>query len=498
MQAPHHEEPEPTQAGPASQPEAWSVLLSHQLPGPLARLVNLFAGQGAREGYVAAIDQGLISLANFMATLILARSSSPTELGVYGVGFTTLRLVRSVQEGVTIQPMNTFGAAMGEADFRSYATHTTAIQVLLALGSAGAAALAGWALTRMGNDTAGPTLFSLWSAFLWWQLQEYLRRVLYTRGRIRAATFNTALANIVRLGLMLWLAGQGALTGTAALHAIALGSLVALLPGVWQTRSYWSFRWRVRKPTRQELKKLFVLAGQWRVWKPALNEKWGSWRRKCWLSLRRLWRTWRRNWAFGRWILGGTIANWISVEFYPVLTAGMISFAAAGAYRALQNLVAPIHLLLRATDTFLTPRAARTYHAHGLPALARILRLTYLILGVPVLGLLTMAVLFPEPLLRLLYGETYLAYSDGVALMALFYALWFAYWPLQTALKATRLSRPIFIANLAAILAMFTAGIWMIQRWGVYGTIAGQALNSLIVATILWGAWTIAKARRRV
>jgi len=49
------------------------------------------------------------------------------------------------------------------------------------------------------------------------------------------------------------------------------------------------------------------------------------------------------------------VANWLSVEFYPVLTAGMISFAAAGAYRALQNLVAPIHLLLRAIDTFFTP-----------------------------------------------------------------------------------------------------------------------------------------------
>jgi len=76
-----------------------------------------------------------------------------------------------------------------------------------------------------------------------------------------------------------------------------------------------------------------------------------------------------------------------------------------------------------------------------------------------------------------------------VVLMAVFYALLYVYTPLQTALKAMRLSRPIFVANLIAILCMFTIGIWMILRWGVYGTIAGQALNALLVGAILWGAW---------
>jgi hypothetical protein len=67
--------------------------------------------------------------------------------------------------------------------------------------------------------------------------------------------------------------------------------------------------------------------------------------------------------------------------------------------------------------------------------------------------------------------------------------LWFAYWPLQMALKAVQVSRPIFAANVIAIILMFTVGIWMIQRWGVYGTIAGQALNALVVNVILWSAW---------
>ncbi len=250
------------------------------------------------------------------------------------------------------------------------------------------------------------------------------RRMLYTRSRILEATINSILANISRLIFMLWWIRNGTLSGPAGISAIALGSLIALLPGIWQTRQYLTLR---SKDIKEH---------------------------------------WLRNWEYGRWVMGGAIANWVAVEFYPVLTAGMISFAAAGAYRALQNLVAPIHLLLRAIDTFLTPRAAKAFYQSGFSGLQRSLKLTYWFAGVPILSLLGIAIIFPKPLLSLLYGDTYLEYSSAMIIMAVFYALWFLYWPLQSVLKAAKLSRPIFLANLTAILAMFTIGLWMITALG--------------------------------
>lgn len=416
-------------------------------------LVTLFSGTSARMGYLAALDQGVISLTNFLATIILARNVNPTELGVYGVGFITLRLARSFQEGITVQPMNVFGAAMDETTFKRYATSSSVIQLIWAMISSLVVAVAGWGLTELGNDTAGPALFSLWFAFLFWQLQEYVRRMLYTRQAVMHAVFNTVVANSIRLAILLWWATQGKLSGAAGLDAIAWGALLSLLPGLWSTRNYWT-------------KNMFGLK-----------------------------ETWVRNWGFGRWVFGGTIANWVAVEFYPILTAGMVSFAAAGAYRALQNLVAPVHLLLRATDTFITPRAARLFQKNGQRALTRMLRLTYLVSVIPIMGLLAIAVLFPQPLLRLLYGDTYIAYSKGILLMVAFYALWYAYWPLQSAFKAVRLSRPIFTANLAATCTMFTIGIWAIYHWGVYGTIGGQVLSALVVNIVLWKAWSAVKPK---
>jgi O-antigen/teichoic acid export membrane protein len=403
------------------------------------------SGQGARAGYLAGIDQAIISISNFLATIILARNVSPTELGVYGVGFIALRLVRSVQEGIIVQPLNVFGAALDRTNFGSYATSTALIQIGLALASSLSVALGGLILIAFGNDTAGPALFSLWFVFLWWQIQEFLRRVFYTRSKVNYAVLNSTIANAFRLGLMVWWASRDMLSGAAGLYAIGWGSLVAILPSLWLTRSYWT--------------------------RHIANMK----------------DTWNLNWHFGRWIMGGSIANWVAVEFYPILTAGLISFAAAGAYRAIQNLVAPVHMILRATDTFFTPRAARAYQKQGNRALDRTMRHMYLASGLPILFLLVFAVIFAEPLLQLLYGDTYVTYSNGILLMAFFYLALYAYWPLQSILKATQRSRPIFIANVAAIVTMFTIGIWAVQNYGVYGTIAGQMLNALVVNLILWG-----------
>jgi O-antigen/teichoic acid export membrane protein len=429
---------------------------TNQLNSIFASLVALFSGAGARQGYLSAIDQGVISLSNFLATIILARNVDPTQLGVYGVGFVTLRLIRSVQEGLIVQPMNVFGAGMEGEEFKHYATSTSLFQIGLAAISAMVVAICGWILTEMGNDTAGPTLFALWLPFLWWQMQEYLRRMLYTRGLVFKAVINSIIANGVRLALMFYMVAQGTLTGVSGLEAIAWGSFAALFPGFWYTRHFWS----------RQLENLKI--------------------------------TWRRNWAFGRWLLGSTLTNWVAVEFYPILTAGLISFAAAGAYRALQNLVAPIHLLLRAVDTFLTPRAANLYGMNGFAALTRSLRSVYLALGIPILGILILAILFAEQILSLIYGDVYLEYSNGVVLMALFYALMFAYWPLQSIFKAAQLSRPIFIANVLAIISMFTIGIWAIINWGVYGTILGQLVNALVINVVLWGFWISLTRKNRL
>ena len=409
--------------------------------------LSLLTTRLANNGKYAAIDQGVISLSNFGASILLARLVTPTELGAYVLGFLALYFIRAIQNGIIIQPLNTYGAGKKQDAFNAYFSAAAVHQVILSILSAIGAALLGWILTRSGNDTLGPTIFVLWFSFFTWQLQEFFRRGFYTRGEVHKAVWISLTSNIVRLGIIVLMSRRGQISGLTGLNAIGWGAFVAMLVGAWLSRRNFS--------------------------KQLLNPM----------------DTWRENWRFGRWILGASLADWVVVDLYPILMAGMISFAATGVYQTLQNLVAPIHVLLRAIDTFLTPIMAKAFDASGINKIRRMLRWVFLIAGIPILGLLVLVMFFTPQLLYLLKGETYLPYADGIYLMAVFYLFLFINRPLQMAFRAVRQGKQVFFANILAMTSMLIFGTWFIRRWGLYGAIGGQTLNAIIIGLFLILAW---------
>jgi len=272
----------------------------------LKKSLNLITTKLANNGKYAAIDQGVISLSNFGASILLAALVTPTELGTYVLGFLALYFIRAIQNGIIIQPLNTYGAGKNQDAYSAYFSAAAVHQVILSTLSAAGAALLGWILTRLGNDTLGPTIFILWFSVFTWQLQEFFRRGFYTRGEVHRAVWISVTSNVVRLGMIVLISRKGQISGLTGLNAIGWGAFFATLVGVWLSRHNFS--------------------------KQLLNPL----------------ATWRENWRFGRWILGASLADWVVVDLYPILMAGMISFAATGVYQTLQNLVAPIHVLLRA------------------------------------------------------------------------------------------------------------------------------------------------------
>lgn len=413
----------------------------------IRKVLDLFKTKLANNGKFAALDQAIISVSNFAASILLTTLVSPTELGVYLIGFLAIYFVRAIQNGVIIQPLNTYGAGKNESDFRAYFTAAAVHQLLLALLVSVCALVLGLLLTSTGNDTLGPTVFVLWFSAFTWQIQEFFRRAFYTRGDVGKTIWISLTSMLVRLGLIYGLSRLGNITGLTGLNAIGWGALAGSLIGLWLARGYF---------TKQ---------------------------------MRNLLSVWVENWRFGRWILGASLADWVVIDLYPIMTAGLISFAAAGVYQTLQNLVAPIHVLLRAIDTFVTPILAKTYDQNGAGGVKRSLRLIYLLAGIPVLGLLIIVLIFTPQLLFLLKGDTYLPYADGIYLMAAFYLFMFINRPLQMAFRAVRKGKEVFIANILAAASVLSAGFWLIDRWGVYGAILGQALNAIIISVFLLIAW---------
>jgi O-antigen/teichoic acid export membrane protein len=411
------------------------------------KTLDILSTKLANNGKYAAIDQAVISLANFGASILLMRLVSPTELGAYVTGFLAIYFVRAVQNGLVIQPLNALGAVKTEAQFKTYFMSVFIYQMILSSISAAGAATLGWFLTLRGNNILGPTISVLSFAFFTWQLQEFLRRTFYTRGEVKNALWISLAANVLRLGLVVGLAQFRDISGLTGLWAIGWGSALACLVGLWLTRDYFTGHF---------------------------DNAVG---------------VWIENWRFGRWILGASLADWVVVDLYPIMMAGLISFAATGVYQTLQNLVAPIHVLLRAMDTFVTPIMAKTYDRLGLANFKQNLKTVYVVAGLPVLGLLVLVLIFTPQLLIFIEGETYLPFTNGIYLMAVYYLFLYVNRPLQMAFRAIRKGRQVFMANILAMASMFTVGLWMIHRWGLYGAIGGQALNAFIISAVLLVAW---------
>lgn len=399
-----------------------------------------------QRGFWGLCDQALISASNFMTTVVLARNLDRTDFGAFALVYAAIVFANSVQSALVTQPHNILGATRGGDDYRRYTTITAmsqlclaALMALIALLSAVIAREAAWGIA--------PLLFPLVPAIVAWQLQEFVRRVLYTEGRLRAAMANDAVSYGTQAVAMVTLGRLGYLTGGRALAIVALTSAVAAAFGLWQIKDSLS-------------------------------------RRGVWASARE--HGFTENWRFGKWLFGAALALWVSGQLYPVLVGGLVSIAEAGTMRAVVTILGPTHILLIAMDTALAPAAARAYAERGQPGLQFFLKRVVMITA-PVMGAYCLLIaLFAAPILVALYGEQDRRYGWLLACIAFSYALSYLRSPVVIALEARRASAPIFQAHLWSSLVVLTAGVAAVRLLGLFGAALGTIANSLILSLFLW------------
>jgi O-antigen/teichoic acid export membrane protein len=387
-------------------------------------------------------DQALISAMNFGTMVLLARRLGPAEFGAFTLAYLVLLLANSLQTALVTQPHNIIGPSLEDAGYRDYTTSAAVGQVvvaavftLLVLAGAAVAPAFSWHRTALlvGLATAVPA----------WQMQEFARRVLYTGARIRTAFLNDLISYGGQLILVLLFIQQGRLTGPLALYVIAGTSGIASLAGFWTIRSH--------------------LRGR--------------------IELRAI----RESWAIGKWLSATTLANWLSNQMYPVLTAGVLGVYAIGVYRALQNLIAPTQVLANAFQMVVTPEASREHARGGPRAVGKFLSRGSLLLAVPLLLYFILAGVYARPLVTFFYSRAYAAEANLIWALGLAYLLSHAGRVLGIGLAASQDTRPMFYAQVAAAATTLSVGLWLVRHHGLEGAAYGAALTQAIqVALLAW------------
>ncbi len=391
-------------------------------------------------------DQALISATNFLTLIIIARNLSPTDFGAFTLAYTAIQFANSLQAALVTQPHNVLGATRSGNEYVSY-TVATAISQVFFTGIVAFLAAAGAVIAYLAGWSIAPLLLALILALVAWQLQEFARRVFYTEDRLALACTNDLVSYGAQAVVIFALGRAGKLTGTSALYTVAITSAVAAVWGFWEIRA--------RLPRR---------AAEPRLLKTVIAE----------------------NWRFGKWLFGAALAAWTSDQCYPVLVGGFVSVAATGSLRAVQTIMGPTNILLRAMSQSLTPRAARIYGAGGYRALRAFVRHIILLTAPFMLAYCLLIAIFARPILTVLYGDRYRQYDWLLALIALSYALIYTRTPAIIALEARGISRPVFQTYLWLTLMVFTAGIGAIYWLGLAGAALGLVATGVVSNGILW------------
>ena len=409
-----------------------------------------------RKNSFAFADQVLISGTNFVTGVLTARALDQSEFGAYSVIYAGLLFANIIQSTLITQAHNVLGANRTGEDYRRYTSSTAAAQLgIVTILSLLVLPLTIWALAH-GWPTA-PMLVAVIPAIVFWQLQEFVRRVLYTEQRYARAFGNDLIGyggqTLILIALFASYKLRGTpFTGAMALYSIAVACAVAAIVGAVQLRRDLIARF--------DFKYL------------------------------------RENWNFGAWLAGGELMGWCSSLHMQVWWAALILGTAASAnLRAAMILFGPARVISFFLSTVLPTKFAKALGAGGPDALHAKLKFVYLGLVPTVGAYCVLLAVFPRQVLWLIYGDRYVADGSAVAVLVLYsLAAFLNYMQLvvAAALTASRQTHYIFIGSLAGCIVALGMSPLLISKFGSNGGIMSMITTTLVVGTL----FTIAYVRR--
>ncbi len=390
-------------------------------------------------------DQAMVSGTNFLTGVLLARVLGLEAYGAYVIAQMYLLYSNTFQNALVVSTMMTTVPA----------EHDRSVRAGLLRGFFGyglavlVATLFGVQLVAWGLGSASPSLklgtlaLPLAAAMAGYQLQDFLRRALYTDSANREVFASDVVAyggQFVCVGV---LALEGRLTAVLALWCYAGSFLLSALVTLISMRLY---------PTIEDT--LLII---------------------------------RRHWRHSVHYLTSNQLQWVASQGVILLGAGMIGQQAAGAIRAAQNLLGPVNVFFQWMDNVIPVRATIHFRERGTAALRGYLRQIGLI-GVTALTVFGVGLsLVDKPLIAAIFGEEYRPYGILLVFWAMYYTVGHVYRMATYFLRAQGITRELAIASIwwaivSIAFAFFTAG--KLAERGIMGALVAGEIAALIYLTL--------------
>lgn len=418
--------------------------------GVFARIMRRIAGGKAP---IAILDQALVSGANFLTNILLARALGLSEYGIFALAWVAVLFANSLQWAFVVTPMMSIGPKQEPQERPSYNGAVLTQELVFAVVSA----LLVWAAVHLSvrffpKWNVGPIGLPLAAATLSYLLQDFIRRYFFSTSQRTMAFVTDCISYLTQLPILFYISRRPNITLPSVLWIIAATSFIG-----------------------------FIACAPW--YRP-LSFDIGSFKR-----------VFLRHWRLSRWLAPSAFMQWGAGNLFLMAAPVYYGPAASAALKAAQNIVAVAHIWFLGLDNVVISESSMQMHKNGPDGVIRYIRHIMIRWGGITLAFVSIVGLFPNFWLKLAYGAKYASYGHILQLYALLYLLSFFAFPLRSGLQALEYTLPIFCAYPVLIgLSIALAGP-LARTLGLTGVMVGMIVMQLVFQGII-GTSFLVRARR--
>lgn len=416
-------------------------------PSPVGQRKGLLPDirRWSSSGSLALLDQGLISGANFVVGILLARSLAPDEYGAYALAFEVFLFLTIVYAALILEPLSVFGPSVYRSSNREYLGILIRFHVVIA------------AVIFVGLGICACAL-----------------EMLAPHGALALALIGVAIAapcvllfRLARRGFYVKLSPRQAAMGAGIYAVFVLGGLLTF------------YHYGLLSP----LVAFLLMAGGAAVTAPVMLVRLGVSLRPRLVSSKAI-EVIRRHWGYGRWALGSAVAIWFSAAIYYPLLVSLHGLAEAGALKALMNFTSPVGQAFAAMSLLSLPYAARVHH-QNMSGNRRHLAAKLAVIYAGGTGLYWLIiVLFRQPIVHYLYAGKYLAITNLIPWVALGSVFRISATSQAVILRAMQSPWLVFIAYVASSVIGVVIGVPCTWAFGLRGSVYTLVISSAVALAV--------------
>jgi len=388
-------------------------------------------------------DQAMVSGSNFILGILLVRWMGLEEYGVFALLWMGVLFALGINHAFVSKPLLSIApqleANKKQAYFKGLHTIQIFVSVLFLLTGIGLYFFAELFFEK--NITA---LIPLTSGIIFCQLlHDYYRKINFVKNEIvRAVVLDGVLylGQLVAVGVLIFLEK---IALREVLTCILVANLLSVIIGSWHIG--------INLTNTNYIKKLLI-----------------------------------RHFHFSKWLLGTSVLQWLSGNYFIIVGASILGTAAIGAIRMVQNIMGLCHVMFLAMENIVPIEAARQYHLDGEIALRKYLISITWKLGLGFSFILAGVAFFAPQILNLLYGPESIQHAYIVLAYVVLYVFVFLGHPLRFFMRTVEKTQSIFVAYILGTLFSLLSANFLLDEYGMNGLLFGLIFTQVLaIATYL-------------